>query len=175
MASEPGVAGLDVIRFLFAYQSWANERLFAAAEKCDVNRWPKAIAGGHGDGSLFATLAHLVGAEEHWLARWQGNPRSLLRGGADFGHLHEIVACWRDVQERRRDWLDSLDEATLGRELYFIRTNGVEDGQPLWQTLLHVSNHTTHHRAEACVALTLHGSPPQSVDLIDFIRAGTKD
>ncbi len=173
MASEAVPATLEAIRWLYAFQTWAGERLFAAADRCDVNRWPKAVAGGQGDGSLFDTLAHIVGSEEVWLTRWQGDPAAQIRGGPDFSHLHQLKSTWIDLQARRSDWLATLAEDELAGDLYFVRSSREEQYLPLWQTLLHVANHTTHHRAEACVALTSHGAPPASVDLIDYIRAGS--
>ena len=173
MASEPGVPGIEVVRYLFAYHAWAGERLFAAVERCDVNRWPKAIAGGHGDGSLFATLAHMVGAEQRWYQRWHGVPLAELRDDGHYGTVVEVAGEWREVQRKRRDWLASMTGESLSGDVCYVASRGAEERNPLWQTLLHVANHTTHHRAEACVALTSHGAPPQSVDLIDFIRAGS--
>ncbi len=173
MASESGFPGIEVFRYLFDYQFWAGERLFAAVERCDVNRWPRAIAGGHGDGSLFATIAHMVGAEQRWFERWHGVPLAQLRDDSDYGSVGAIVAEWRDVQQRRREWLASLAGEALASDVRYTAVSGTEECTPLWQTLLHVANHTTHHRSEACVALTSHGAPPQSVDLIDFVRAGS--
>jgi uncharacterized damage-inducible protein DinB len=37
--------------------------------------------------------------------------------------------------------------------------------------MLHVTNHTTHHRSDVCTALSGLGPAPESVDLIDYLRA----
>ncbi|MEX1254823.1 MAG: DinB family protein, partial [Dehalococcoidia bacterium] len=38
----------------------------------------------------------------------------------------------------------------------------------LWQALLHVANHSTHHRAETATLLTTLGHPPRQLDYIFF-------
>jgi uncharacterized damage-inducible protein DinB len=122
---------------------------------------------------LFATLAHMVGAEQRWYQRWHAVPLDQLRRDGDYGTAGEIVGEWRAVQQQRREWLTSLSDEDLQDDVRYLASSGSAEERPLWQTLLHVANHTTHHRSEACVALTSHGAPPQSVDLIDFIRAGS--
>jgi uncharacterized damage-inducible protein DinB len=37
--------------------------------------------------------------------------------------------------------------------------------------MFHITNHTTHHRADASTALTALGRAPDSVDLIDYLRS----
>lgn len=169
--SDGGVS--SVLRWIWAFQDHANDGVLKAAAEGDALRRPGLIAGGHGDGSLYETLAHLVAAEEHWLRRWQGDPNAAMRNGADFAGLNEIRSAWHSVREQRRDWLRLLDDAQAVRELDFVRLNGLADRQVLWQTVLHVANHSTHHRAEAATALSAVGSPPESLDVIDFMRVGS--
>ena len=161
------------VQFLWAFQAWANERVFAVAGELQDLQTPGVIAGGQGDGSLFETLAHIEAAERHWLRRWEGDALSQMKTGADYRDLAAIVDEWRVTNGRRIAWLRSLPPGGLEAEVRFFRSDGVEDVQPLWQTVLHVANHTTHHRAEACVALTALGSPPESVDILAFMRAGS--
>jgi uncharacterized damage-inducible protein DinB len=167
------LAGETWFRFTWAFHAWAGERLFVAAAELPDLHQPGVIPGGHGDGSLHDTLAHIEAAERHWLRRWEGDPLSVPKTGADYPHLAAIVDEWRVTNGRRIAWLKSLPPAALEADLHFIRSDGIEDVQPLWQTILHVANHTTHHRAEACAALTAAGLPPESADLIDFMRAGS--
>lgn len=172
-ADSPALGMAALARWLFAYHDWADDRVFAAARLAGgtVTR-PGVIAGGQGDGSVLATLAHLADADAHWLARWQGNPRSRLRGPASFGGLEDVAAFAGKAAARRRAWLAGLDDAALARDLEYSTTAGSEQRQPLWQTLFHTANHATHHRAEACSGLTALGFPPETVELIAFVRTG---
>jgi uncharacterized damage-inducible protein DinB len=44
----------------------------------------------------------------------------------------------------------------------------------LWQVILHIANHSTHHRSEATTILTEFGYEPDSTDLLEYYleRAG---
>lgn len=166
MASEPVPGTSELIRWQWAFQDWATGHLLDAAATLpeEALRSSRDIAGGRGDGSTWETLAHLVGAEQQWLERWLGEANARFRSGKDYGSLHELRTASEAVAGRRRAWLSGLGAAAFSE-----RPTGEE---PLWMALLHVANHTTHHRAEACAALTNAGAPPQGVDMLEWIDAG---
>jgi uncharacterized damage-inducible protein DinB len=167
---------LDVIRWVYAFQSWAGGHILDAAatlSESDLRR-PAMIAGGHGDGSLFETLAHITGAQETWLSRWEGNQRATLRGGADFQDFAAIQRSWLAVERRLAAFLRLVSQTHLDGTLHYFTTAGLAEAKPLGQTALHVANHATHHRAEAAVALTALGSPPSGLDLLEFMRLPKK-
>ena len=153
---------------LFACHAWARARLLAAAEQLpyEALRRPVLIPGGNEDGSLHATLSHIVAAQAHWLTRFEGDAER--RVTPSYPDLQAIARAWEQADAALRSVVAADDLARSVR--YFRASTAAYEEQPLWQLLLHVSNHTTHHRAEACAALTALGSPPESVDLIDFLR-----
>ena len=104
--------------------------------------------------------------------RWLGNPSSELKGGSSYADLRTMIDDWWTNNQRLRGWLARLRDDELAGQLHYYRTNGEARQNVLWHTLLHVANHSTHHRAEACTALTAAGSAPHGVDMIDWIRAG---
>ena len=162
---------IDLLREVYGFHAWARGRVLEAAERVPFEglRRPMLVPGGNEDGSLHATLSHLAAAEAHWLARWQGDAENQLRGGAGFANLDAIARVWQAADDGMLALLEQSPD--LARPVrYFRHSIGAFDEQPLWQQLLHVSNHTTHHRAEACAALTALGSAPASVDFIDYVR-----
>jgi uncharacterized damage-inducible protein DinB len=165
VASEQTPGSATLIRLQWAFQDWATAHVLDAAGSLaeETLRATAAITGGRGDESLWETLAHMVGAEQQWLERWLGEA-DRFRTGEDFGSFEQLRGAAQDVSERRRGWLSAL-----GAEGLAERPTGEE---PLWLALLHVANHTTHHRAEACLALTATGAPPQGVDMLEWIDAG---
>lgn len=166
---------LSTARWLCRYQSWATARLVEAAALLpdDDFRRSRVIAGGHIDGSLFETLAHVVASDALWLARWRGDPEARLRSGRDYGDAVAIAAACANLERDRSRWLDTIDEDDLDAPVRYVSvTRHVREAFPLRQTLLHSVTHGAHHRSEACVALTALGSPPPGVDLIDFMRGG---
>jgi uncharacterized damage-inducible protein DinB len=158
-------------RWLFAYHSWARRRILVPVRTltADEPRRPAVIPGGHGDGSLFATLVHLIDVEESWLARWLGEEIPAELDHARYSDLARAVSIWEEVDRRRDAFLAGLGDADLERVLRRgRRPQGEEVVERLWVTMLHVSNHTTHHRAELCTALTALGHPPGQMELVKF-------
>jgi uncharacterized damage-inducible protein DinB len=165
---------LGHIRWLYAFHDWARPRLLGAARSLgasDLCR-PGVIAGGHASGSMHAALAHVLGAEIVWYSRWQGEALCSLPAVADFPTLSALDEAWSDLEAARSAWLAGISGAHLACTIRYVSiARGTEEAFPLGQTLLHASNHTTHHRGELCCGLTALGSAPESVDLIDFMRA----
>jgi uncharacterized damage-inducible protein DinB len=132
---------------------------------------PGAIPGGLGGGSIHEMLVHVVGAEDLWLRRWKGDGSAPMASGADFPDVEAVAVRWRYVENNRAAMLEQLTDQDLDREVVYVSvTRGVQERFPLWETMLHVANHSTHHRADVCTALTALGRPVQSVDLIDYLR-----
>src|SRR5919106_6202252 len=77
---------LRTIRWLWGFHAWARPRLLKAASHLGSEQLNEsaAIAGGLGTGSIHEMLAHIVGAEETWLRRWQGEECAPLPAGGDF-------------------------------------------------------------------------------------------
>jgi uncharacterized damage-inducible protein DinB len=159
---------IALLEEVFAFHAWARVRVLAAADQLpyEALRRPVLIPGGNADGSLHATLAHIAATQAHWLARFRGEAEHRL--APDYPDLPAIAVSWEQADAAILDLLASTDPNRLVR--YYRAATSAYEQQPLWQLLLHVSNHTTHHRAEACAALTALGAPPASTDLIDYLR-----
>jgi uncharacterized damage-inducible protein DinB len=127
----------------------------------DVIRSPAAIAGGNGDGSIYAALLHLVDVEESWLHEgllaegWQDGP------DADrFASFDAIVAIWAQTSADWISYLTDHDDSSLWAPF----TNRRGERIPSWLIAWHAFNHTTHHLAEIWTALTGAGFSPPELD-----------
>jgi uncharacterized damage-inducible protein DinB len=171
---EPSPASVDQIRWVFRFHDWARPRLVAAAWTLDEpqRRKPGVVAGGNGDGSVHDALCHVLGAEVTWFARWQGDAHHSLWQASEYPDLDTLDAAWAALEDRRCSWLEGLTDADLTRPVGYMSARlHVMEQFPLWETLLHVCNHTAHHRGEVSAALTGLGTPPETLDLIDYMRA----
>lgn len=119
---------------------------------------PGAIPGGHGDGSIFAALFHLVDVEESWLHEgllaegWQEGPDP-----GRYSDFEAIAAIWAQTSA---DWI-AYFETRDDMALWAPFTNRDDPPIPCWMVGWHAFNHTTHHLAEIWTALTVVGiSPP---------------
>ena len=69
-----------------------------------------------------------------------------------------------------------VDEAVLRRDerarepVAYSTMEGTPWRQPIWQVLLHVVNHGTHHRGQVSGFLRTLGHTPPVTDLICFYR-----
>src|SRR5471030_2001751 len=65
------------IQTLYAYNRWANQRLFSALEKLSDNQFSAPIQSSFP--SIRETVFHILGAEWIWLQRWKGkSPRATV-------------------------------------------------------------------------------------------------
>jgi uncharacterized damage-inducible protein DinB len=168
-------------RALAAYNTWMNERLYAAAAELPAAERQRDL--GAFFGSLQRTLGHILLADRVWLARFSGDAErftSRTKEGAsipvtsldqelypDYDQLtSERAATDRDIVE----FTAALSEERLGEVLRFRTMSGVECEHPLWCVLSHLFNHQTHHRGQATTLLKQLGRDPGSTDLIAFLR-----
>ena len=66
-------AGLtDVIRLMYAYNTWANERIMTQVAELTPEQY--VAPGSASFSSVRDTLVHTLWAQALWLSRWQGGP-----------------------------------------------------------------------------------------------------
>ena len=164
---------LSDIRHLFDYTEWANElALKAVAELSDENlRRDFKIS----HSSIFGTLLHMAGAEWIWLERWHGQSPA----GKDAWVLWTTDSCadpatlnqrWRDVIDRRAQFIAELDEPRLLAEIPFTLLNGDQNSMRLVDQMQHVANHATLHRGQVVGMIRQLGIAPPSTDLLFYLR-----
>ncbi|MGH2465048.1 MAG: DinB family protein [Candidatus Limnocylindrales bacterium] len=148
------------LRFLFAYDRWATDRVLAACDGIDETTWsaPNAI----GERGLGGILVHALGASQRWrhgLAHSEESPRPEREPLPTVAGLR---SAWELEWPALDAWLAGLADDEVA---------AVEDEAPFWQYLAHVANHGTQHRSEAAALLTAAGHSPGDLDMIDFIEA----
>jgi uncharacterized damage-inducible protein DinB len=149
--------GLGTIRECLRYTAWARDKLLARAAALADAQLDQPFP--MGTGSLRATLQHLYGAERTWFVRWQGSEQP------QFPHSHTLAApgdlwlAYRALATARDDVLATLHDDDLERPITYITQAGQTCTNSLGDILLHVSNHGTHHRAQAGWMLRQLGSP----------------
>jgi len=94
---------------------------------------------------------------------------------ADFEPLFAVAAdplVWEQHPEhdRWREWAATLTEERAGSVLDYKDLKGNAWRQPVWQLILHVVNHATHHRGQVSGFLRAMGHTPPPVDLIAYYR-----
>ena len=162
----------DAIDLLFAYNTWANHRILAAAEGLSVAEYEAGVSG-LSHGSIRATLIHALAAEIIWRRRCvEGVSPAALLQAADVATFAALRERWAVEDALLREGVASLSDEALAAPLTYTTTRGTPMKDVLWQILAHLVNHGTQHRAEAAVALTAFGRSPGDVDLIVYLREG---
>jgi uncharacterized damage-inducible protein DinB len=148
---------IDDIRYLFAYDRWATQRLLNAAVGVDEETWsaPNAI----GDRGLGGILVHALGAHQRWRNGLADSGLTPRPENEPLPSPKTLTNEWMSEWLALDTWLATLDDAWLAR---------TDEGVAFWQMLAHVVNHGTQHRAEAAALLTGVGRSPGELDMIFF-------
>ena len=159
MAVSPGT-----VRRHLAYTEWATARLLGAARELPPQDLLRDF--GTADKSVLGTLTHLFGADRVWLARLQGGAQEWPREYA----LEDLAADWGVVYARWQAWAAGSTEESLAERISYRDMKGNPWITPVWQIVLHVVNHGTHHRGQVAGFLRAMGRTPPPLDLIAFYR-----
>ncbi len=159
-----------LFEMLARYNSWANERIYAAsAGLADAD-----YRADHGAffGSIHATLNHILIGDRIWMFVFTGEGRKPTELDAIlYDSIGDLLAARRTEDARIVSYVASLSEQDLaGTVRYSTLRSPADIEQHLAPILLHFFNHQTHHRAQAHTILTrLTGKAP-SLDMVMFQR-----
>ena len=138
---------------LFNYDHFANQTII------------KAIRANNDPAKAVHLMAHLLTAQQIWLARCQGglNAPTVLwpEGNADFEQLaNNNSSLWLN-------YLNTLNADDFDKEIVYNNLQGTPYQNQLSDILAHVINHGTHHRAQIGQQLNFAGA--QSLPITDYI------
>src|SRR5437879_8284914 len=92
------------VQELFAFNAWANRRIFDGVAQLAVADYLRDLKSSHG--GIHGTLCHIVWAEHLWLTRWLGEPKPAVAQGKDLASLTQVRARWEEVEAERGRFLD---------------------------------------------------------------------
>jgi uncharacterized damage-inducible protein DinB len=145
------------VRYLFAYDRWATEKVLAQLEGIDAEVWQGSdVVGDRGLGSI---LVHMLGAHQRWRLAFEEIDESPEPEEEPLPSPDELVGRWKAE-------LDAMDRFLGDVTAGFLAD--VNEGVTGAVMLLHPANHGTQHRSEAAVLLTQAGASPGDLDLIFF-------
>lgn len=158
----------DTLRLHLSYSAWASQQLLDAAAAIpheDLNRDFKTS-----DGTVANTLAHIFAADRVWLARVQSIPQAVFITPED-RDFKTLQKAWPAMCERWKTWAAPMTDERALANISYRDMSGNPWVQPLWQIILHVVNHGTHHRGAVSGFLRAMGHKPPALDLIAYYRA----
>lgn len=185
--SKLGSMNITDIQTLYAYNRWANERLFSALDQLSEDEFAALIPSSFP--SIRETVFHLLFAEWLWLKRWQGkSPRSTLPdpdvssatwntlppGGLptvkELATLPALKSFAESIEHERNEFLRGLTEDVLQAPLQFSDMAGKPYAEPLVHLMQHLVNHGTYHRGQVTTLLRQLGAEGVPLDMLFFFR-----
>ena len=160
-------ASADTLRLHLDYSAWASQRMLDAASKLTAEELSRDFK--TADQNVANTLAHAFAADRIWLQRIEGTVRNTFIDDRDrqFGTLKTE---WPALQQSWKQWAAPLTDKDVVAKISYKDLKGNPYETPLWQILLHVVNHATHHRGQVSGFLRAMGHTPPPLDLIAFYR-----
>ena len=149
------------------YTAWASARLLEAAAALtneELNHDFKTA-----DKNVLLTLAHCFAADRAWFHRVDGSPRAAFLTDED-RNLGALQTEWPKYWEKWLAVLAAETEDSVRRVITFTDLKGKQHQQPLWQIILHMVNHATHHRGQVSGFIRALGHVPPQLDLIFYYR-----
>ena len=123
---------------------------------------------------MHGTLNHLLLTDRMWLKRLTGegeHPEKL--DSIIYDDLNALAHARAIEDQRLINYVEAVDEALLARKVKYSNSSGRMFEQPLFEVLLHVFNHQTHHRGQAHTILSiLTKAEPPVLDLLAMQRGG---
>lgn len=147
----------DEIRYLFAYDRWATEKVLDVLDDIPDAVWSSSdVVGERGLGSI---LVHQLGAAQRWRHGIQGTGEEPVPEDEPLLTIDGLQTRWQAEWEAVDGWVPTISQELLDH---------VHEGIAVWQMLAHVINHGTQHRSEAAALLTGTGRSPGEIDMIFY-------
>ena len=159
---------LSVVRLHLEYSAWASARLLDAAKSLTPAELNRDF--GTADRSVLGTLVHTFGADRAWLARVRQQPPAHYLSPEDY-EFARLESAWPALHREWRQWAAGLTEEAVQSSVAYHDLKGNPWTTPLWQIVLHVVNHGTHHRGQVAGFLRGMGHTPPPLDLIAYYRS----
>jgi uncharacterized damage-inducible protein DinB len=157
----------DTLRTHLAYTTWASRRLVDAAARLTPEELTRDFQ--TADRSVLRSLAHVFAADRVWLARLTHAPAPQFITEADYS-LSVLQNDWPALLDRWQQWAANLTDESARAIVAYKDMKGNPYSQPLWQLVLHVVNHGTHHRGQVSGFLRVMGHTPPPLDLVFYYR-----
>ena len=154
------------LKELFDYSYWANQQLFRVLSTLSDEQFTSTIAGSYG--SIRNTMVHILSAEWGWLDRCGGHKRGPALNAADYPTLASLTERWQQVEQHVREFLSTLRDEDLDRNIEFQFPNGPKQSMRLGDAMHHAVIHAAHHRGQVSLLLRMLGAVPGNFDLVIY-------
>jgi uncharacterized damage-inducible protein DinB len=152
------------------FNRWATALTIESVRPLTSEELDRPIGGSYG--TLRGTLAHIYMGDQIWWDRLQGRPTGGLsdyQPPADRAPWEEE---WLALLDRYIEWAQAAD---WNQVISYRFISGDQYQSPIWQILLHLTNHGSYHRGQVSNMLRQLGRTPAKQDLIVYYRDHPSD
>ena len=159
----------DLLQQCTAYTAWANQKLFDCICNLHEEQLTREITSSFP--SIQKTVLHMWDADAIWWQRLKFEER-ITRPSDEFtGNFPDLVKKSLQQSATWKEWVDNATEVQLQHVFAYQNTKKEQFKQPVYEMLLHLSNHATYHRGQLVTMLRQLGVDkiPQT-DFVVFCR-----
>ena len=156
----------DDIAALFAYDRWANRKVFDACRKLTAEQYVAEPVPGWS--SVRSTLYHIAMATEFNLRSLAGDPDDRIPTEAELVTVDEVAQLLERAYRRFEELLPALTPEWLNTVLT-LRAVGRAFTLPRWAILRHIVNHSTYHRGQIASKLKRFGIEQSITDFFWWV------
>jgi uncharacterized damage-inducible protein DinB len=160
---------VNALRSHLEYSNWASRRLVDAAGILPADDLTRDF--GTADRNILGTLVHIYAADRVWLARIRNNPPARFMDTDKDMRLEVLRYDWPRLLEDWLNWATGLTDESASARVHYTDLKGNPYETPIWQIVLHVVNHATHHRGQVSGFLRTMGHTPPPLDLMAYYRS----
>lgn len=160
---------VEQLRWLVAYNRWANTRLLEATAVVSIEERERDLRTSFS--SLQGTLIHILWGERRWLQLWQEGTFMPDPTPSDYPDFASLQSAWTHHKDAYAAYLLGLTQADLDAPRA-VKANTYTLGD----LVQHILNHSTYHRGQVALLLRQLGHEPPSTDYRRFLteeRGGT--
>jgi uncharacterized damage-inducible protein DinB len=155
---------IDYFRRLFSYTEWANGRMLECARGLSEEQFTRPIVSSFP--TVRETLAHIALGEWVWLQRWKGVNPTARPAWAQGATLESIEEQFQAIQHERAEFLETLTDEALGRDVAYRTFAGDPLTNGLGDLMAHLVNHGTYHRGQLTTMMRQVGAVPPATDFV---------
>jgi uncharacterized damage-inducible protein DinB len=150
------------------YNRWATARTLRSAGVINHEEQIRDLGASYG--SVRGTLVHIYQADRIWWDRLMEQPTLPLEKYEPPAERAVWEREWTALLDRYVAWAEGFTDADWNRVIAYRDTKGNPYESPVWQILLHLTNHDSYHRGQVASLLRQLGHAPLGTDLILYYR-----
>ena len=151
----------DDIASLFAFDRWANRKIFDACRKLTAEQYGAEPVAGWS--SVRSTIYHIASVTEMHLRTLAGDPYDGIPTEADLATVDDVAPLLERAYRRFEELRPTLTPEQLNT-LLTLRAIGRTFILPRWAMLRHIVNHSTYHRGQVASKLKRFGIEQEITD-----------